>query len=82
MQYDEGDLYDHFRRFYDDVLPEFMKAGKVVQFKVMWSCNNSLSLSLLFSFFLSFYMYLTLSSLSLATNAVLYNRYLATMNLT
>ena len=77
MQYDEGDLYDHFRRFYDDVLPEFMKAGKVVQFKVMWSCNNSLSLSLSPSFSPS-----TCISLSLATNAVLYNRYLATMNLT
>ena len=34
VQYDEGDLYEHFVQFYKDVLPEFLKAGKVVQFTV------------------------------------------------
>ena len=34
-QYDEGDLYEHFVQFYKDVLPEFSKAGKIVQFKVV-----------------------------------------------
>ena len=34
LQYDEGDIYEHFVQFYEDVLPEFSKAGKVVQFKV------------------------------------------------
>ena len=33
-QYDEGEMYEQFKVFYDDVLPEFKKAGKVVQFKV------------------------------------------------
>ena len=33
-QYDEGEMYQQFKVFYDDVLPEFKKAGKVVQFKV------------------------------------------------
>ena len=27
-------MYEHFRGFYDDVFPEFAKAGSVVQFKV------------------------------------------------
>ena len=27
-------MYEHFRDFFEDVLPEFSKAGKVVQFKV------------------------------------------------
>ena len=34
LQYDEGELYEQFCMFYDDVLPEFRKAGNVVQFKV------------------------------------------------
>ncbi len=27
-------MYEDFRNFYNDALPEFSKAGKVVQFKV------------------------------------------------
>ena len=27
-------MYEHFRSFYEDVFPEFTKAGKVMQFKV------------------------------------------------
>ena len=34
LQYEEGDMYEHFRSFYEDVFPEFTTAGKVVQFKV------------------------------------------------
>ena len=34
VQYDEGELYGHFKEFYEDVLPEFSRIGKVVQFKV------------------------------------------------
>ncbi len=34
IQYDEGELYEQFIVFYNDVLPEFRMAGKVVQFKV------------------------------------------------
>ena len=34
LQYDEGDAYEQYSEFYSDVLPEFSKAGKVVQFKV------------------------------------------------
>lgn len=34
LQYEEGELYDNFREFYNDVWPEFSKAGRIVQFKV------------------------------------------------
>ena len=34
LQYDDGERYQHFKQFFDDTLPEFTKAGKVVQFKV------------------------------------------------
>ena len=27
-------MYEQFRSFYDDVLPEFLAAGEVIQFKV------------------------------------------------
>ena len=27
-------MYEDFKNFYNDVLPEFSKAGKVIQFKV------------------------------------------------
>ena len=37
-QYDEGDMYEHFRSFYEDVFPEFTSVGKVVQFKVWCVC--------------------------------------------
>lgn len=33
-QHDEKEIYEHFSNFYNDVFPEFLKAGKVVQFKV------------------------------------------------
>ena len=34
LQYEEGDMYEHFRSFYEDVFPEFTTAGKILQFKV------------------------------------------------
>ncbi len=34
LQYDESDVYEDFRNFFSDALPEFSKAGKIVQFKV------------------------------------------------
>ena len=33
-QYDEKEAYENFKQFYEDTLPEFRKAGTVVQFKV------------------------------------------------
>ncbi|TSM94702.1 U2 small nuclear ribonucleoprotein auxiliary factor 35 kDa subunit-related protein 2 [Bagarius yarrelli] len=37
LEYSEDEMRQQFMDFYDDVLPEFRNAGKVVQFKV--SCN-------------------------------------------
>ncbi|KAJ8253157.1 hypothetical protein GJAV_G00209750, partial [Gymnothorax javanicus] len=37
LEYSEDDVRQNFLEFYEDVLPEFRSAGKVVQFKV--SCN-------------------------------------------
>ncbi|XP_011568933.3 U2 small nuclear ribonucleoprotein auxiliary factor 35 kDa subunit-related protein 2 [Plutella xylostella] len=37
LEYEENDTYKDFKDFFYDVLPEFEKFGKVVQFKV---CNN------------------------------------------
>ncbi|KPJ11763.1 U2 small nuclear ribonucleoprotein auxiliary factor 35 kDa subunit-related protein 1 [Papilio machaon] len=37
LEYDDKDTYKHFEEFFNDVLPEFEKYGKVVQLKV---CNN------------------------------------------
>ncbi|XP_022098711.1 U2 small nuclear ribonucleoprotein auxiliary factor 35 kDa subunit-related protein 1-like [Acanthaster planci] len=37
LEYDEGDAYERFLEFYDDVLPELKDFGTVVQFKVC--CN-------------------------------------------
>jgi hypothetical protein len=34
LEYEEGDMYEQFRSFYEDVFPEFVSVGKVVQFKV------------------------------------------------
>ena len=34
VQYEEGDMYEQFRSFYDDVFPEFAEAGEILQFKV------------------------------------------------
>ena len=34
VQFEEGELYERFKAFYDDVLPEFQRIGTVVQFKV------------------------------------------------
>ena len=35
FQYDEKEAYENFKQFYEDTLPEFRKAGTVVQFKVL-----------------------------------------------
>ncbi|KAM7055144.1 axonemal dynein light chain domain-containing protein 1 isoform 6-T9 [Molossus nigricans] len=37
LEYSEEETYQQFLDFYEDVLPEFKKVGKVIQFKV--SCN-------------------------------------------
>ncbi|GFT87923.1 hypothetical protein NPIL_156461 [Nephila pilipes] len=37
LEYEDKERYEDFKNFYYDVLPEFKKFGKVVQFKV---CNN------------------------------------------
>ncbi|KAJ7324062.1 U2 small nuclear ribonucleoprotein auxiliary factor 35 kDa subunit- protein 2 [Desmophyllum pertusum] len=34
LEYDEKDAYENYKQFYEDTLPEFRKAGTVVQFKV------------------------------------------------
>jgi hypothetical protein len=34
VQFDDDETYEQYKAFFDDVLPEFEKAGKVVQFKV------------------------------------------------
>jgi len=34
LEYDEKEAYENFKQFYEDTLPEFRKAGTVVQFKV------------------------------------------------
>ena len=38
VQFEEGELYERFKAFYDDVLPEFQRIGTVVQFKVCVLC--------------------------------------------
>lgn len=35
LEYSEDEMRQQFLDFYDDVLPEFRNAGKVVQFKVI-----------------------------------------------
>lgn len=35
LEFSEEEMRQQFRDFYDDVLPEFRNAGKVVQFKVI-----------------------------------------------
>lgn len=37
FQYDEKEAYENFKQFYEDTLPEFRKAGTVVQFKVTFA---------------------------------------------
>ena len=37
LEFEEREVYQHFKDFYHDVLPEFQSVGKVVQFKVC--CN-------------------------------------------
>lgn len=34
LEYSEEEVYQQFMDFYEDVLPEFRNAGKIVQFKV------------------------------------------------
>ncbi|XP_073255294.1 uncharacterized protein [Porites lutea] len=38
LEYDDKEAYENFKQFYEDTLPEFKKAGTVVQFKVC--CNH------------------------------------------
>ncbi|XP_045128013.1 U2 small nuclear ribonucleoprotein auxiliary factor 35 kDa subunit-related protein 2-like isoform X3 [Portunus trituberculatus] len=38
LEYSESEIYQHFRDFFEDVLPEFQRCGKVLQFKV---CSNA-----------------------------------------
>ena len=38
FQFEEGELYERFKAFYDDVLPEFSRIGTVIQFKVCVWC--------------------------------------------
>ena len=40
FQYDEKEAYENFKQFYEDTLPEFRKAGTVVQFKVTFALFN------------------------------------------
>lgn len=37
LEYEEGDIYDEFKLFYEDVFPEFQAVGHVIQFVVC--CN-------------------------------------------
>ena len=37
LEYEDSELYQQFKDFYEDVLPEFKNVGEVVQFKVC--CN-------------------------------------------
>ncbi|XP_029639367.1 U2 small nuclear ribonucleoprotein auxiliary factor 35 kDa subunit-related protein 2 isoform X1 [Octopus sinensis] len=37
LEFEEGEIYENFKEFYEDVLPEFKAVAQVVQFKV--SCN-------------------------------------------
>ncbi|XP_049888100.1 U2 small nuclear ribonucleoprotein auxiliary factor 35 kDa subunit-related protein 2 [Pectinophora gossypiella] len=37
LEYEDSDTYKQFKEFFYDVLPEFEKFGKIIQFKV---CNN------------------------------------------
>ncbi|XP_064121134.1 U2 small nuclear ribonucleoprotein auxiliary factor 35 kDa subunit-related protein 2-like isoform X2 [Macrobrachium nipponense] len=39
LEYSERETYEHFRDFYEDVLPELKRCGSVMQFKVC--CNTS-----------------------------------------
>ncbi|KAL3846914.1 hypothetical protein ACJMK2_017862 [Sinanodonta woodiana] len=34
LEYEDSEIYNNFKEFYEDVLPEFKKFGRVVQFKV------------------------------------------------
>lgn len=37
LEYEENDTYKEFKEFFFDVLPEFEKFGRIVQFKVSYS---------------------------------------------
>lgn len=48
LEFSEDEMRLQFLDFYEDVLPEFRNAGKVVQFKVIkleWNICGSLNLS-------------------------------------
>lgn len=34
LEYEDNDTYKEFKEFFNDVLPEFEKFGRIVQFKV------------------------------------------------
>ena len=42
LEYDDTELYQNFIDFYYDVVSEFKKVGKVVQFKVCCNCEQHL----------------------------------------
>lgn len=43
VKYDDKEAYENFKQFYEDTLPEFKKAGTVVQFKVkMFKINEKI----------------------------------------
>ncbi|XP_067669548.1 U2 small nuclear ribonucleoprotein auxiliary factor 35 kDa subunit-related protein 2-like [Haliotis asinina] len=42
LEYDDKELYENFTEFYNDVLPEFRRMGRVVQFKVSCNCEPHL----------------------------------------
>ncbi|XP_065559282.1 U2 small nuclear ribonucleoprotein auxiliary factor 35 kDa subunit-related protein 2-like isoform X2 [Artemia franciscana] len=42
LEFEDSEIYHHFREFYEDVEPEFRKAGKVSQFRVSMNCEPHL----------------------------------------
>lgn len=42
LEYDDEELYQSFKEFYNDVVPEFKKLGTIVQFKVCCNCEPHL----------------------------------------
>uniref|UniRef100_A0A0B6ZKG1 C3H1-type domain-containing protein n=1 Tax=Arion vulgaris TaxID=1028688 RepID=A0A0B6ZKG1_9EUPU len=42
LEYDDNELFQSFKEFYEDVVIEFKKAGTVVQFKVCCNCEPHL----------------------------------------
>ncbi|KAH9509438.1 putative U2 small nuclear ribonucleoprotein auxiliary factor 35 kDa subunit- protein 1 [Bulinus truncatus] len=42
LEYDDNELYQSFREFYEDVVPEFKTVGTIVQLKVCCNCEPHL----------------------------------------